>query len=395
MSQIEELLRQALSETPAATTVHDPLAAVDRRVRRARARIAAGAGVGVAAVAAAVIVPLTVAGSSRGADGLQVGHSPSPTPAATHGGPPASEAVTTVDAPGPISSVAVSADGRAYAAGSWQVSSGAAFVGQVQGGKLTHVVTVPGPADAVIADMDVAWVYGTDRTGRSRLTAVYLQSGGTAPDDALPGRILSATAAADSLFVLTATPQGTEVDRFVTDNQGLALVDDHPVAGAKRLVTDAAGQAWVQTGRQLIPLLPEAQTFSFGHAVPWPGGQPVYGPALPSGVWAYDGRLIELSPPLLANGTSVAEGWRLNTNGVPSAAVSAPGGGAYYGIRSAAAGSDSGVFYYSRRAMTDGAARPDDRLAGVGVAALAVDPDGGVLLVTTSGKLQHWTPAQS
>jgi hypothetical protein len=390
MSEIEELLRQVLTETPTSTTVLDPLSNVDRRVRRARTRIAVGGGAAFVAIVVAVAVPLTATGGRT--QGLQVGKSPTQTP--THGGPLASQGVTTVGAPGPVSSVSVSDDGRAYAVGSWQVSSGAAFVGLVQGRQLTHVVTLPGPADTVIADNDIVWVYGTDpETGRSRLAAVYPGTGGTATDDALPGRIVSATAAADSLFVVTAESRGMEVDRFVTDDKGLGLVDFHPIADATRLVSDAAGQAWVQTDKELIPLQPDAQSFTFGPAVPWSGHQPVYGPASPSGVWTYDGRLIELTPPLLATGTSVAEGWRLNTADVPSAAVSVPGGGVYYAVRSGAADSDNGVFYYSRRSMTDGASRPDVGLGGFGVTSLAAEPDGGVLLVTSSGRLQHWTPA--
>jgi hypothetical protein len=383
MNDVEQQLREALSEIPAPTVpVHDPLVAVDRRVRRARRRIAVAAAAGVAAVVAAVVVPLATT-TSNGHDGLQVGKSPTPAPSVSN--PPG---VTTLSAPGPVLSVSANAAGAVYALGSWQVSDGAAFVGVVKGRQVTDPVTVQGPAHQVIADGATAWVIGTDSKGRSRLSVVSHLI--TTTDGALPGRIISATAANSSLYLLTASQQGLEVDRFIANKSGLGLTDFHPIPYAKRLVTDFAGQAWVQTDKELIPLQPQAQSFSLGTPVSWKG--PVYGPASPSGVWAYDGRLIQLTPALLATGTSVAEGWRLDTTDVPSAALSAPDG-TYYAVTSAADNSGNGVFYYSKRSMSDGAAKPDAALTGSGVTSLAPAPGGGVLVVRGGGTLQQWRPA--
>lgn len=387
MTDVEQLLREALAEIPAPSSpAVDPLAAVERRVRRARRGIAVGAAVGVASVVAAVAVPLSMTGGHRASD-VQVGRTPSPTPSVQGGLP--SQVVTTVVRTGAVS-VSSSDSGPAYALGRSQSGDGAAYVATVERGHLTDPVPVPAPADSVLADGDLAWVTGNSpSTGRARITAVH-PAAGTQATVTERGQIVAGTVAADSLFVLRAAPSGVEVERFVTDGAGVVKVASHRIAFAARIVTDAGGTAWVSTPNRLIPLRPQAREFSFGPAVAWQLHQPVFGPAPPSGVWAYDGRLVELSPAMLRAGVSVAEGWRLNTSAAPSAVASAPGG-VYYGIRSAASTTDNGVFYYSRRSMTDGAARPDVGLGGLPVSALTEDPAGGVLFVS-SGVLQHWTP---
>jgi hypothetical protein len=388
MTDVEQLLREALSDIPAPSSpAVDPLAAVDRRVRRARRGIAVGAAVAVASVVAAVAVPLSLTGGHRASD-VQVGRTPSPSPSAKGGVP--SEVVTTVVRTGAVS-VSSSDGGPAYALGRSKTGDGSAYVATVQAGHLTDRVPVPAPADNVVADTDIAWVTGNSlATGRARITAVH-PAAGTKATVTEPGEVVAATVAADSLFVLRASRAGVEVERFVTDDTGVVKVASHRIAFAAGIVTDAGGTAWVSTPNQLIPLRPQAQDFGFGPAVAWHLHQPVFGPAPPSGLWAYDGRLVELTPPLLHTGVSVAEGWRLDTGAAPAAVASAPGG-VYYGVSSAASATDNGVFYYSRRSMSDGAARPDAGLGGFPVSALTADPDGGVLFVTSSA-LQHWTPA--
>ncbi|MBV9872853.1 MAG: hypothetical protein JO214_19735 [Frankiaceae bacterium] len=66
MTQIEDLLRAALNETPAPrpTTV-DPMSDLERRIGRARMRIGTAAVAAVAVVVAAIVVPLSLVGGSH------------------------------------------------------------------------------------------------------------------------------------------------------------------------------------------------------------------------------------------------------------------------------------------------------------------------------------------
>src|SRR4051812_32668706 len=79
MTQIEDLLRQALAETPTTPSVTDPLSAIDGRLRRARRTMVAGTSIAAAAVAAAVVVPLMTLGGGSTSK-VEVGNSPTPTP---------------------------------------------------------------------------------------------------------------------------------------------------------------------------------------------------------------------------------------------------------------------------------------------------------------------------
>lgn len=385
MSQIEELLRQVLSETPAgtsATTVRDPLADVDRQVRRARTRLAIGGGAAIVAIVAAVLVPLSLGGGTT-RNSLQVAQSPTPGATTTPGTTLLADEVKSVASDGLGSTSYVLVD--------WKVSSGASYVAMLSGGKLTHRVTLEPPADYLIADGDIAWVIGNDtEKGESRISAVSVATENKATITN-PGRILGATVAFHSLYALVSLPDGSEVDRYQTDaSGGLGLVGSTAVADATRIVTDGEGAVWVQTESHLVELSSADQTV---RTVEWSGDSPLYGPVVPEGVWVYDGRLIGLSPANLASGVSVAEGARLPVSGRPVAVVSTPDGGVYYAVTAPGGGAGTGVFYYSAASVRRGdATKPVASLPGVAVTGLAVDPKGGVDMTREGGRLERWQP---
>src|SRR3954453_6440720 len=80
VTDIEELVRDALAATPMASPTTDPLAALDRRVRRARRRLAAGAGVVAAVIVAAVVVPVAFLGGNGSPKSVGVVRHPTPKP---------------------------------------------------------------------------------------------------------------------------------------------------------------------------------------------------------------------------------------------------------------------------------------------------------------------------
>src|SRR3954468_6527689 len=116
MTNIEDLVRQALTETPVPPVASDPLARLERRVRRARRRLALASGVAAAGVAAAVIVPLTTTGHS-GASKLDLAKTPPPTPAPSPSPSPSQELLqsTAVWLDGPARAVTAADDGTVWA----------------------------------------------------------------------------------------------------------------------------------------------------------------------------------------------------------------------------------------------------------------------------------------
>jgi hypothetical protein len=398
MTLIEDRLREALAATPTSTTVTDPVGAVGRRVRRARRRIAAGSGLAAVLVVAAVVVPWRLSGDANTTQRVQVGHTPSPSAHPTASQP---QDTTGVIGTGVLS---ISSTGT-QAPYLLQNTDSGPTVGFVADDRIVDTMPVERPAEQVLADGSVAWVVGNSRsTDQFRITTAYpATSKGAIPDRASftePGRIIDATVAAGSLFAVVDNPdQGVVVQRYVhLSDHSLNLAGSLPVHDATGIATDVKGVAWVQTGSQLIQVQPEGQQlFRLGASVRWPGNQPLYGPERPSGVWAYDGRLVGLSPSLLATGVSVAEGWRINVSGRPDAAVSDITGGVYYTVSSPDLGQGEsggiGVFYYSAAALRHGANAPTASLFGTAVAAVAVDPQGGVDVIHYGGALQRWDPA--
>src|SRR5690348_3908166 len=136
MTQIEDLLREALASTPTTSTTVDPLGAIDRRVRTARRWIAAGGVAVAAAVVAAVVVPIAVLGGGNGAP----------------------SSVGIAGSPSTVISVSAAPNGVV-----WDLvdnGSGIFSVGE-NGEAASQFVRVQGPAQSVFAGPQTIWVIGS------------------------------------------------------------------------------------------------------------------------------------------------------------------------------------------------------------------------------------------
>lgn len=393
------LVRRALAETPAAPTTTDPLGALDRRIHRARVRLAVGTGMAVAAVAAAVLVPLATLGSDR-AGKVEVGVSPTPS---------ASTSPSVAPLPGVER---LWTNGASWVSGvsgqaPWflvQNDDGTAQVAPVgAGGAPVDLVRVPSPADYVLAGKPTTWVIGSSDNGTtSWVTAIDSRSHGTMANR-FDGRVFTyAATTADSLYVVAATSQGTEVDRFrvTADGNDIELVSTTRVSqDTSQVVATPDGHVWVHAGAKLVELVPTANGVDFGASGVWGTGAIFSATGDASGtLWAYDGgRVVALSPKLLQAGTSVAEGTRVGVAGRPGQALSDANGGLYVAVVEPGDGWDGhkeiGVYYYSPTALRDGSTPVTDLLPGVQVISMAIDPAGGVDYVDDAGTLNHWDPA--
>ena len=107
-------------------------------------------------------------------------------------------------------------------------------------------------------------------------------------------------------------------------------------------------------------------------------------------LWAWDGsRLVQLSPALLTQGVSVAEGVRLALPGRARSAVSSPNGGVFVSIPDSPG---TGVYYYPREAFGAGQPRPAATLDGVRAIMICADPRGGVDVLDSDNVVQEWNP---
>lgn len=378
MTQIEDLVRQALAETPTVSPTTDPLAGLDRRVRRARHRLAAGAGAAAAAVVAAVVVPLAVLGGNGAPNSVSVARTPSPAPLAS-----GTTALWTDNA----TSVTSGSDGRRWVLYS---DGGQDYVTQLAGGA-GEPTAVQSPADYVVAG-DTVWTVGTDRAaGTVRVSA--LDAGG----DVLTLQPFTGVVEAppvvvgDALYVLAADNAATRVRRFDLRSGGIDQSPPLEIDGASEIAATSKGHIWVLAGQRITEVTATKSGLSTGTAVDWGGD--IFGPTRTDtggdSLWAYDGdRLIGLTPQNLLAGTSVAEGWRLSVPGHPTAAAESAKGDVYVAT-------ESGLLHYTKQDVQDSCCPHPATLSGVHASALSIDPAGGVDYVDSTGRVIRWDPAVS
>jgi hypothetical protein len=380
MTQIEDLVRQALAATPAAPSTTDPLAALDRRVRRARRRMAAGAGAVAAAIVAAVVVPLAVLDGNGSPNSVGIVHTPTPTPSPLPSGTTAlwtaSAAWATTDS-----------SGRRWLL---YADNGQSYVTQLSGGT-DKPIAVQSPADYIVAGDHVIWVIGSGSgapgDNRGRITAIDTSTGKTAE---LEQPQVSYGAAVDhSLYVTESDTSGAYVARIDFDGNRLDDVGEVVLRGAQEIVASGRGHVWVHVGDQLTELTLSSRGFTTGKSVQWGTGA-LYAPTLPlsgqDGIWAYGGRLIALDPSALSGCVSCAEGDRVFVPGHPSAVTETKDG-----LFVAVPG--SGLLYYSPDALGSGSTPVTASIRDVQVVSLTADPVSGVDYVDGQGNLIHWDPA--
>lgn len=383
MTPIEELVREALAQTstaqpPKAAATTDPLAALDRRVRRARRRIAAGAGALAAVLVAAVVVPLAVLGGNGAPNRVGVVQ-PRPTPTA----PPPAGTTTLWDTGAIWASTAP--DGQRWLLFSTGTDY---YVGEVRSDGSSHGFKIEGPADYVVAGDHVVWVIGGGDGGStmSRLTALDPRTGDVQTRAFEQSLLSFAVTSKDDLYVDRTDSTGGHVDLFSLSGGQIQADWSRTVANPQEIGLTAKGHVWVQSGRKLIEL-PSGPGSVPGTTVDWSGD--VFGPASPDdSLWAYDGdRLIGLTPKNLLAGVSVAEGYRLSVTGKPIAVVPAAGGGLFV------ATDRDRIDYYSPQDVQGSGTSHTADLLGVRVITMTADPAGGVDYVDDQGRLIHWDPS--
>lgn len=378
MTEIEDLVRQALAQTPVTATT-DPFVGLERRIRRARRWLAIGAGGAAAAVIAAIVVPVAVlSGSSNGGlpNRITVGHNPTPAPSVSN--PPG---VTTLVVNGAVS-VSSAPEDTPWAL----VNTGNYYVAQPGGDvPLAQAAEVNAPAKYVAAGTGVAWVVGSDgNASTSRVSAVTSSGVLTRTFDST---LLGNGVVVDrSLYVTT----GDSVERMDVVNGAIQVTATSPVASTGEIAASQLGHVWVQSAtKKLVELIPTATGMKVGATVDWTGD--IYGPtgrdANGDDLWAYDGdRLIALTPSNLQVGVSVAEGWRITVAGRPTAVATDINGGLY------AAVANKGIYYHPAADVQGAGTIKGQPLAVSGVTSMAADPNGGVDYVDSQGQLNHWDP---
>ena len=398
MSQIEDLLREALHETPAALSGRDPLADVDRRVRQARRRLAAGTGLAVVALAAVVVVPLANLGGSSHR-GVQVAHSPTPKATTAGAGPQVWVK--------PSHAVAVAAgDDGSHQTGIWGLVRGTDGAPQVAhftpDGIVDNHVDVSDPVDFISVGLGYVWVYGGGDGGSGDLSVIHRVDPRTGKVVTLEirgkGAPYSMVFTAQSAFV--ALSARDEVVRVSGVGGPLALTQPVHVPGQPTdMVASGDGTIWVRESlAQKWAQLDVADGRSvLEQTVSWSG--PLFGLSHDDTVWTSDAktRVVEITPSTLSTAVSASYGLRVSTPAQPLAVVEAADAGGVYVATGDYSGEDTdpahvGLAFYSAADLQAGAARPTARLAGVDVARLAAAPDGGALLVTQDGGLEHWNP---
>ena len=386
MTHIEDLVREALATTPSPSSTTDPLAALDRRVRRARRRLAAGAGVVAAVVAAAVVVPLVVVGGNDKPNGVGIVNPPSSTPTPTPSPVPLPSGTTALWTNGAVWATTTGNGQR------WLLyqENGHNYVQPVDG-NIDQLTSVQSPADYLVSSGDVLWVIGSgDGTsgGGSRVTAIDTRTRNSATLTWAQAQLSHAVADADALYVVQTDAGGDSVDRIDFNNQGMGITAQRSLPGAQEIVATAKHHVWVHAGSRLVEVTPTPGGFDFGARVDW-GDGPMLAPTLPrtspDDIWTDGGRLIALNPSALAGCVSCAEGYRVFVSGRPSAAIETQDG-----LFVAIPG--SGLDFYSPQDFASGNTPVTASIDGIQVISLSADPTGGVDYVDDQGDLIHWQP---
>ena len=405
MTDIEELVRESLrTAPPVVPSASDPIDAVSRRVRRARGLWGGGFAAAVAVVVTAIVVPLSVGGVSAGRDRV-VPSAPSSSPAV----PPDASGVTvwqTSDA------VAVTAGGGWI----WELErdpaarDGAGYVVKVD--PRTHQQLqkwkVARGYEQLAYGGGVVWVWTVSTHSDVAVPGGVVQAVDVQHDEPVARYVVSEKFTLDSLDVLD-QPTGRADGLIVVGKTLLqlrALGGVMSVVSAKTngggVVATGSGDYWMWSAGHLLELAtqPDGSRLIASppkDSVEWSGG--LVAPDGPNGIWTYDGsRLIGLSPALLHQGESVAQGDRITLPGSPGAVVPDGSGGWFVVIEQPGfvpPNSDRPGLYHLSKAMIDAGAAVTSStpsLPDVSPAELAPDGHGGVDFVTDEGVAEHWQP---
>jgi hypothetical protein len=376
MSQIEDLLRQALTEMPVTPTVADPLTRIDVRVRRARRRLALGAGVAAAAVVAAVVVPLATIGTGR-SQGVQVAKTPSPSTGSTatvwlnagaHG-------VTSGDLLGRSWVIVDAAHGRRQLL---QLSPT---------GRPAPRFGVPQASDFAEGRNGIVWVWGGGDGGYPTPVVTWVDTiKGRSHSIQLPGLEVVGLVIAEDGSAYVGTSTG--IEHLTVTSHGLVDRNLEATPHASAIAGTATARLWLQAGRTLWAFDPA------GSAPMQPAGHTTWNGKLLG--TAYDGRRLWvqtsphsigiLDPTAHASGVGGSVGPELELSGPATQVIADPGGGLFVLLQ------HGGVDYFSAQAITAAGPPTASLPRSYDVETMAVTLDGGVDLSTFSGRLLHWRP---
>lgn len=391
MTQLDDLLRDALrSDVPASTGGADPVAQIERRVRRARVWLVSAATVSALVVAAGIAVPLAmVKPAHRSTD--RVLSAPAPTQDAQHIAwwPGTAGAATPVV-------------GGGYA---WTLARAATpdDVGVVaqrdaSTGQLVASIDVPGPAEWLAFGLDRVWVAGGGDASNPDAGAISMIDPATKAvtthhyaDRSRPSGV--AFAGGIAWFGLYSSDR---VDGFRPDAQLDPAVSVRVPGGPADVIATGEGRLWVHTidNAQIVDVdVTDAKHPAVGKSYPWSGRLFAAGPA--GTIWTTDGqRVVLLTPALLKSGTSVATGTRIATPGAPFWVTPSAGGGLWV-ILSVDSSPPWSIGYYSPASLRAADPQPD-ATAKVSAAVVGMDdPDSGGLLFVAAAGAGVWSPPEA
>ena len=389
MNDIEELLRDALQSAPTPEPrIGDPVASIERRAGRARAFIAGGALAAVAVIAAAVFVPLQLTNRSEGPSrlgGPTATQPPSPRPSSTNRAPQAWWA---------NGSVAVTSGGGAL----WHLrrvskpNQQAYAVDRLDPAnhQVLRTWDLQAPADFMTYGLGRVWVWGGGDGGYpdGLLQTINPVNNSTTAMSNTHLAFNGVAFAAGKAWAISGR-QVMELDPAHSANQ-VGVVNLPADSRQNGIVATPSGQIWVATAKKWMRIDPSSRRVV--DTVQWSG--PMFGAAGGDAIWTYDGRLIALSPALLHQGISVAEGSRIAVPGIVGAVAPSSDGGLFVVAYSGkdAANDPEALYYLSQRALT-GTAGINDQTPKVaaGPFQLAPDTTGGVDYTDGDAGVR-WTP---
>jgi hypothetical protein len=367
------------------TTVTDPVAAVTRRVARARALVAASVVVVAVVVTAAVVVPMKSIGrDDHGRINITVPPSPQPTG-------PSHEPRTWW----PHGSVQVTTGGGSM----WHLrrdtkpNSQQMYVDELN--PVNHALRnhwpVSDPADFITYGLDRVWVWGGGDGGYpdGLLQSVDPRNGNVA-SWSNTHEAFNAVAFANGRAWVATGRQVWQLD--LSRRTAVVSRTNLPAPTMQRgLVATDGGQLWVRTTKSWLRIDPVSHRVV--DTVSWDG--PMLGAAGNDAIWTYDGRLIALSPALLHQGVSVAEGSRIAVPGQVWAVAASSDNGLFV-VADDGPNVDSAVstlYYLSERQLTGSAAvnAQTPSVPNVSAYQLAPDDAGGVNYSDGDAGL-HWAP---
>jgi hypothetical protein len=394
MTRIEDLLRQALDDTPITSTATDPLAGVERRLHRARRRLAVGAGVTAAVVAAAIVVPLVSLGDSHRTSRVIGPSTSSPTPTPTASPVPGTFATWPVHGVGSVTQLT---DGSVWSALTVMGRNRERWYVIQQDGTDGHElqrIELPSPINTVVGHESTVWAFGGGDGGYPDGDIFAISPNGHVATHHFIGNGVRGIAFSDADTWVTVSPTNS-VALLRGNGDRIDVVLTVPLTSQPRdIVNTGDGTLWVleDIRQKVVQIVTQSGAPHVGKSFAW--SYPLFGATGSGALLTTEGsRVVQINPETMAAGLdSTAYGYRIDTPGDPSLAVEDGAGGLYVAVSRHGAGTKSGIAYYADTAAADstGAEPTAFRPMRGYIASIIPAPTGGVLIA--SGGEWVWDP---